>query len=93
MNNLPKPLSKIFKTMLFTLLWCWVWIILEYLIYGHAESRITHIVIKLQFCCIFTINERLKIMQYLYVRIDDNTEDQRVRVPKAYYEGAIRMIQ
>lgn len=32
-------------------------------------------------------------MQYLYVRIDDNTEDQRVRVPKAYYEGAIRMIQ
>lgn len=40
MNNLPKPLSKIFKTMLFTLLWCWVWIILEHLIYGHAESRI-----------------------------------------------------
>lgn len=26
--------------MLFTLLWCWVWIILEHLIYGHAESRI-----------------------------------------------------
>ena len=40
MNNLPKPLNKIFKTMLFTLLWCLVWIILEYLIYGHAESRI-----------------------------------------------------
>ena len=24
---------------------------------------------------------------YLYVLIDDNTEDQRVRVPKSYYEG------
>lgn len=30
---------------------------------------------------------------YVYVRIDDNTEDQRVRVPEAYYEGLIRMTQ
>ena len=40
MKNIPKPFVKILKTMGFTLLWCYVWIILEYIIYGHVESRI-----------------------------------------------------
>lgn len=32
-------LKRLWKTMFFTLVWCWVWIALEIVLYGHAESR------------------------------------------------------
>ena len=31
--------KRLLKTMFFTLVWCWIWIILEIVLYGQAESR------------------------------------------------------
>nr|DAT31578.1 MAG TPA: hypothetical protein [Caudoviricetes sp.] len=31
--------KKLFKTMIYTLIWCHIWIALEIILYGHAENR------------------------------------------------------
>ena len=30
---------KLFKTMIYTLIWCYIWIALEIILYGYAENR------------------------------------------------------
>ena len=34
-----RMVKKIFKTTIFTLIWCFIWIVLEIILYGHAENR------------------------------------------------------
>lgn len=31
--------KKLFKTTIYVLIWCFIWIVLEIILYGHAENR------------------------------------------------------
>lgn len=34
-----KMVKKIFKTTIYALIWCFIWIVLEIILYGHIENR------------------------------------------------------
>lgn len=34
-----RMVKKIFKTTIYALIWCFIWIVLEIILYGHIENR------------------------------------------------------